>query len=170
MERTNETIKKIISNFSTWKINNEKKSGYDFGRIENCCSFQLWAIVCHLIQSKLDGISQRNSRIFPIELHCLKYNTMARQFVDDDVKLMSGFTMMVWQLSCVPCAQCPCTKSHCKMPNLLFEFRWYARIQRMRAQRIVALVSILRSIVDALAHSCSRARTDIGLTPIILFA
>lgn len=46
----------------------------------------------------------------------------------------------------------------------------YARTQRMRAQRTVALVSILRSIVGALAHSSSRARTDIGLTPIILFA
>lgn len=40
-----------------------------------------------------------------------------------------------WSDDWAVCARCPCTKSNCKMPNLLFEFRWYARTQRMRAQR-----------------------------------
>lgn len=39
-----------------------------------------------------------------------------------------------WSDDWAVCARCPCTKSNCKMPNLLFEFRWYARTQRMRAQ------------------------------------
>lgn len=72
------------------------------------------------LKFKLNGILHRNSCIFPIGLHCLKWNTMARQFNDDDrwvwrrrqwrqrrrrrrrqrwTKLMSGFTMMVWRIS-----------------------------------------------------------------------